>query len=149
MSTHMKIHRHICLELFLLVICDLLIQTRWFLHLQKASLSLYKVLIDGVESCGLLVDYCDVFISCLDSHSDGTHSLQRIYWWTSNAMLIFSKSVLINKQTHLHLGSPRLSKFSANFNFSMNYLFNVHAVKIWLSRNVCRLFWQKYVTHLK
>ncbi len=29
---------------------------------------------------GLLVDYCDVFISCLDSHSDGTHSLQRIHW---------------------------------------------------------------------
>ncbi len=24
------------------------------------------------------VDYCDVFISCLVSHSDGTHSLQRI-----------------------------------------------------------------------
>ncbi len=24
------------------------------------------------------VDYYDVFISCLDSHSDGTHSLQRI-----------------------------------------------------------------------
>ncbi len=22
------------------------------------------------------VDYCDCFISCLDSHSDGTHSLQ-------------------------------------------------------------------------
>ncbi len=28
---------------------------------------------------GLLVDYCDGFISCLDSHSDGTHSLQRIH----------------------------------------------------------------------
>ncbi len=26
------------------------------------------------------VGYCDVFISCLDSHSDGTHSLQRIHW---------------------------------------------------------------------
>ncbi len=26
------------------------------------------------------VDYCDVFISCLDSHSDGTHSLQSIHW---------------------------------------------------------------------
>ncbi len=26
------------------------------------------------------VDYFDVFISCLDSHSDGTHSLQRIDW---------------------------------------------------------------------
>ncbi len=29
--------------------------------------------------CELLVDYCDVFISCLDSHSDGTHSLQSKY----------------------------------------------------------------------
>ncbi len=42
--------------------------------------------------CGLLVDYCDVFISCLDSHSDGTHSLQRIHWWASDAILHFSKS---------------------------------------------------------
>ncbi len=38
------------------------------------------------------VDYCDVFISCLDSHSDGTHSLQRIHWRDSDAMLHFSKS---------------------------------------------------------
>ncbi len=29
---------------------------------------------------GLLVVYCDVFISCLDS--DGTHSLHRIHWWS-------------------------------------------------------------------
>ncbi len=36
------------------------------------SFSLRKILIDGLES----VDYCDVFIRCLDSHSDGTHSLQ-------------------------------------------------------------------------
>ncbi len=28
----------------------------------------------------LPVDYCDVFISCLDCHSDGTHSPQRIHW---------------------------------------------------------------------
>ncbi len=41
---------------------------------------------------GLLVDYCDVFISCLDSHSDGTHSLQSIHCWDSDAMLHFSKS---------------------------------------------------------
>ncbi len=38
------------------------------------------------------VDYCDVFISCLDSHSDGTHSLQRIHWWASNVIIYFSKS---------------------------------------------------------
>ncbi len=29
---------------------------------------------------GLLVDYCDVSISCLDFHSDGTHSLQKTHW---------------------------------------------------------------------
>ncbi len=38
------------------------------------------------------VDYCDVFISCLNSHSDGTHSLQRIYWWASDVMGNFSIS---------------------------------------------------------
>ncbi len=42
--------------------------------------------------CGLLVDYCDVFISCLDSHSDGTHSLQRIHYLASDVMLHLSKS---------------------------------------------------------
>ncbi len=31
-------------------------------------------------------------ISCLDAHSDGTHSLQSIHWWESDAMLHFSKS---------------------------------------------------------
>lgn len=28
------------------------------------------------------------FISCLDSHSDGTHSLQWFHWWAIDAMLI-------------------------------------------------------------
>ncbi len=43
------------------------------------------------------VDYCDVFISCLDSHSDGTHSLQRIHWWASDGKIHFSKS---NEETN-------------------------------------------------
>ncbi len=76
---------------------DLFLINRFLLH---------KALIDGPKSCGLLVDYCDVFISCLDSHSDGTHSLQRIHWGASDVMLHFSKSVLMKKQTpqnHLHL----------------------------------------------
>ncbi len=38
------------------------------------------------------MDYCGVFIRCLDSHSDGTHSLQSIHWWNSDEMLHFSKS---------------------------------------------------------
>ncbi len=44
------------------------------------------------------------FFRCLDLHSDGTHFLQRIHWWA--AMLNFSKSVLMIKQTHLHLRWP-------------------------------------------
>ncbi len=59
------------------------------------GVSLHKTLIDGLEWCGFLVDYCGVFISCLDSHSDGTHSLQRIHWWASDIMLHFFKSVLM------------------------------------------------------
>ncbi len=42
--------------------------------------SVYKMLNDGLELCGLLLGYCDVFISCLDSHSDSIHSLQMIHW---------------------------------------------------------------------
>ncbi len=37
----------------------------------------------------LLVDHANVFISCLNSHSDGTHSLQRINWLASDIMLNF------------------------------------------------------------
>ncbi len=59
------------------------------------TFSLHKTLTNGLDWSGLLVDYCDGFFSGLDSHSDGTHSLQRIHWWASDAMLHFSKSILI------------------------------------------------------
>ncbi len=55
------------------------------------------------KSCRLLEDYCDVFIGCLDFHSDGTHSLLRIHWWASHVMLNFSKCISIKKQTQLHI----------------------------------------------
>ncbi len=66
--------------------------------------------------CVLLVDYCDVFISCLDSHSDGTHSLQRIHWWASDAMLHFSK--WRNKVIYILNVPSKLSKFSFWVNYS-------------------------------
>ncbi len=66
------------------------------------------------ELCELLVDYCDVFISCFDSYSDGTHSLQRIHWWASDVKLNFSKSVLMKKQTQIYiLDGLRVNHFSA------------------------------------
>ncbi len=47
--------------------------------LQTCRFSLHKAFIGGLESLQLLVDYYDVFISCLNSHYDGNHS-QMIHW---------------------------------------------------------------------
>ncbi len=60
----------------------------WICSLQTCSFWRLKTLIDGLEWCGLL--WC--FISCLDSHYDGTHSLQSIHCWETDEMLHFSKS---------------------------------------------------------
>ncbi len=55
--------------------------------------------------------------SGVDSHSDGTHSLQRIYWWASDVMLNISKYVLMKKQTHLLLEWPEGEYIFINFSF--------------------------------
>ncbi len=56
----------------------------------------------GINRCtGVMWITCDVLISCLDSHSDGTHSLKRIHWSASDVMLNFSKSVLMKKLIHI------------------------------------------------
>ncbi len=59
-------------------------------------------------ACGLLW--------CLDSHSDGTHSLQMIHWRASHGMHNFPQCILMKKQTPLHLVWPEgvdiFSKFS-------------------------------------
>ncbi len=79
------------------------------------KLCLLKMLTDGLEWCALLVDYCDVFISCLDSHSDGTHSLQSIHCWASDAMLHFSKS---DEETFIYiLDKLKVSNFKQIFIF--------------------------------
>ncbi len=80
---------------------------KWICFLRTCGFWLHKTLTDGLEWCGLL----GCFISCLDSHSDGTRSLQRTHCWASDAMLHFSKSVPMNKL--IHNGWV----FSANFHF--------------------------------
>ncbi len=72
---------------------------------------LHKILIDGLDSCALK------WISCLDSHSDGTHSLQMNT--ASDVMQHFSKSVLLKKQTHLHLGWPEAEHIFSIFSFNI------------------------------
>ncbi len=62
-----------------------------------------------------------MFISCLDCHSDGTHSLQRIHWWASDAMVHFFKSAQSVQLIYI-LDGLRASKFSANSFFFLLFL---------------------------
>ncbi len=62
------------------------------------------------------VDYCDVLLAVW-THSDGTHSLQSIHSWASDAMLHLTKSVLM-----------RLSKISADFHSWVNYSFKLNDI---------------------
>ncbi len=82
--------------------------------LQTQSFSFHKTFSNGQESGGLLVVYCDVFISCLDSQTAPIHYSGSI----SGAMLDFSKSIHIKKQTHLE-GEYIFIFFNRNFWLSL------------------------------
>jgi len=117
-SSHIKLHRHICLELFWTVFTCLIyahfspdphetlhwrkqyygyygailwisilaksnglnLKSSWWICSLQTRL-LHKTLTDGLELCWLLV-------ICLGSHFDGTHSLQIIHWWASDAKFL-------------------------------------------------------------
>ncbi len=69
--------------------------------------------------CGLRVDYCDVFISCLDSHSDGTHSLQRMHWCNATFLQICS-----DEETLIYtLDDLWVNKILAIFHFGWTIFF--------------------------
>ncbi len=91
------------LEVALLWIMDSYFSRKWqFVSYKNTfvfSFCLLKMLTDGLEWCGSLVDYCDVFISCLDSHSDAP-----IHWRGSideTLMECYISTNLMRKQTHL------------------------------------------------
>ncbi len=48
--------------------------------------------------CGLLVDYSDVFIICLDSRSDGTHSILHVAFSFTTCIIMVVFSVKGTKQ---------------------------------------------------
>ncbi len=85
--------------------------------------------------CGLLVNYCDVFISCLACHSDGTHSLQWIHWWGSDVMI----KIYFDEETN----SPTswMSKLPANLTFWVNYSLEHHHS----DEMDCFVFLQRYL----
>ncbi len=86
------------------------------------------------------VDYCDVFISCLDSHSDGTHSLQSIHCWDIPPNLM-------KKQTHPDLGWPAGEHIYRSFSYLVNCSFNA-LMHCWvLLSTYLRFMWlRQYLT---
>ncbi len=74
------------------------------------------------------------FISCLDAHSDGTHSLYiGSIGKTNYIMQNVSKSVPMKKKKHIYiLDGLRVSKYSALLIFGLNIgltLFSLHSLK--------------------
>ncbi len=59
-----------------------------------------------------------LLISCLDSHSDGTHSLHRIYWWSSDVILELFNFFGMKKTKSKEL---RLNKYLGNVSFNEGF----------------------------
>ncbi len=80
--------------------CRNAIEEPFFCFPKNLSVDLFLAKTHLLSSQDVLMDWNGVmFLS--DSHSDGTHSLQGIHCWDTDALLN-----LMKKQTHLHLGWP-------------------------------------------
>ncbi len=77
----------------------------------------FKMLQDINWWTGVVWITCDVLISCLDSHSDGTHSLQRIHCWARDEIQNFPNLLLWRNKLIYILNGLKVSIFSANFSF--------------------------------
>ncbi len=92
-----------------------------FVSYKQNSFCLLKMLTDGL----VCVDYLWIIVmflfSCLDSHSDGTHSLQRIHWWATVMNCYISPKS--DEETW-----PEGEKYIQwMFLFWVNYSFNMHS----------------------
>ncbi len=97
-------------------------------------------------TCGLL--WC--FYQLLDSHSDGTHSLWRIHWWTSDVMLHFLKFCSDEEINilHLHFRSPEGEYIFRNFHFWVKYSFNTLSCSLLGMIHQCMFLQQKMMCDL-
>ncbi len=108
MNVQLKCFRKISINTAVCAITSVRYQRHRMISLAKLlSVCLLQMLTDGLECC-------DVFISCLDSHSDGTHSLQSTSndWKHGNAnhfILLFlcDSFKLIYEHAMLSLSSRR------------------------------------------
>ncbi len=117
------------------------------LKLEYINDSLHKTLIDGLESCGLLVDYCDVLsavwtlILTAPIHCRG--SICEHLW------SIFSKSVLMKKQTHLHLEWSGGEYIFSKFSFFFKLFFYLNRKDTYLKSNFLNDKFQEQHVNLK
>ncbi len=96
------------------------VQKFWIRSLQTYSLLLHKKLNDGLKLCGLLVDYCDVWV-LIWRHP----FIVEIHCWASDAMLISPNLFLWRNKLIYILDGLRMSKFLANLHFCLNFSFNI------------------------
>ncbi len=101
-------------------------QNQWFEVKDVLIMKLFITntqLLTSLDSWGLLVNCCDVFISCLDSHFNGTHSLQRSMWCNDNISpnLFWWRNKLI-----YIIDGPRMSTFSASLHFRVHCSFKLN-----------------------
>ncbi len=116
--------------------------TGWTFHYRKHYYGLWTLdilwIMDKHVAFGL---NSSCYLLWVDSHSDGTHSLQRI----QVIKYYIFKSVSMNKQTHLHLWWKwRWILFSAHVHFWVKYSFKTRAMFIIVL--VFLLFFKNLVT---
>ncbi len=108
----------IIMDSYFCIIADLYCGQKWWICYYKHTsfyFTRHKLMYwSDVDYLWIIVMF---LISCLDSHSDGTHSLQRIHWKVSDAMLNFLLSVQMVKKTHLYLGWPEGEYILSTFIF--------------------------------
>ncbi len=119
LSSHTKIHPHVCLELFWDVFV-VVISGVWSLHISPDSdektFSLEEVILWITDSYLKLL-YTDSYFNIWINMDLFLTNTQRIHCWASDIMLHFSKSVLMNKKTNLHLGWPEGEDIFSKFSF--------------------------------
>ncbi len=107
------------------------------------SFSLFSMLIDGLDECGLLVDYrwCFYQLSFWRHPFTGEGPLM-----SKGCNANFSKSVPMKKQTHLHLGWHEGEYIFSKFSF-LGELFTKIIISDWISKSKCieNVFWV-YIT---
>lgn len=107
----------------------------WFFLLQTSSFSHHKMFIEGLESCGLLKDYCDAFINCLNySFKEywGLNNIRHIHFFLFYLFDFLSHTVLEDDNWLINCWTIPLNRFIyyITYYYMVHYLNNYFTDKI-------------------